>query len=109
MGSVVVGVAGAFYAHYIGFVVPDQFAPLVTFYVWVAIVLGGVGRVSGALVGTAVLMTLLEGSRFVRDVIPAISEVGMASLRLGLVGLALILLMIHRPTGLMGDSSTGGR
>ena len=109
VGSVVVGIAGAFYGHYISFVVPDQFAPIVTFYVWVAIVLGGVGRVSGALVGTAILMTLLEGSRFVRDVVPAISEVGMASLRLGLVGLALILLMIYRPTGLMGDSAAGRR
>lgn len=109
VGSVVVGIAGAFYGHYIGFVVPDQFAPLVTFYVWVAIVLGGVGRVSGALVGTALLMTLLEGSRFVRDIVPAISEVGMASLRLGLVGLALIILMIYRPTGIMGGSSAGGR
>ncbi|WP_375458945.1 branched-chain amino acid ABC transporter permease [uncultured Enterovirga sp.] len=106
VGSIVVGFAGALYGHYIGFVAPDQFAPIVTFYVWVAVVLGGVGRVSGAIVGTALLLILLEGSRFVRDVFPAVSEVEMASLRLGLVGLALILLMIYRPTGLMGDYST---
>lgn len=102
-GSAIVGLAGGLYAHYIGFVAPDQFLPIVTFYVWMAIVLGGVGRVSGAIVGTLVLMTLLEGSRFFRDVIPFVSEVEMASLRLGAVGLALVLLMIYRPTGLMGD------
>lgn len=109
VGSMVVGFAGALYGHYIGFVAPDQFGPIVTFYVWMAVVLGGVGRVSGAIVGTALLLFLLEGSRFVRDVFPIVSEVEMASLRLGLVGLALILLMIYRPTGLMGDFSTGRR
>lgn len=102
-GSVIVGLAGGLYGHYIGFVAPDQFLPIVTFYVWMAIVLGGVGRVSGALIGTLILMTLLEGSRFFRDVLPFISEVEMASLRLGAVGLALVLVMIYRPTGLMGD------
>lgn len=103
VGSAIVGLAGALYAHYIGFVAPDQFIPLVTFYVWMAIVLGGVGRVSGALLGTLLLMTLLEGSRFLRDLVPFISEVEMASLRLGVVGLALVLLTLYRPTGLLGD------
>lgn len=103
VGSGVAGLAGALYAHYVGFVSPDQFVPLVTFHIWMAIVLGGVGRVSGALVGTLLLITLLEGSRFIRDVMPFISEVAMASLRLGVVGLALVLLTLFRPGGLMGD------
>ncbi|CAN7356792.1 branched-chain amino acid ABC transporter permease [Bosea sp. LjRoot9] len=105
LGSAIAGLAGSFYAHYIGFVAPDQFIPLVTFYVWMAIVLGGIGRISGAVIGTVILMTLLEGSRFLKDGLPFVSEVGMASLRLGIVGLALVLLMLYRPTGLMGASS----
>ena len=105
LGSALAGLAGAFYAHYIGYISPDQFVPLVTFQIWMAIIMGGVGRVSGALVGTVVLMGLLEGSRFLRDVMPFISEVEMASVRLGLVGLALILFTIYRPGGLMGEAS----
>jgi branched-chain amino acid transport system permease protein len=102
LGAAFAGISGAFYAHYIGYVSPDQFTPLVTFYVWMAIIMGASARVSGALIGTALLMLFLEGSRFLRDVVPFISAVDMASIRLGVVGVALVLFMIHRPQGLMG-------
>ncbi|MEH3147960.1 MAG: branched-chain amino acid ABC transporter permease [Methylobacterium frigidaeris] len=105
LGAGLAGLAGAFYAHYITYIVPDQFIPLVTFYVWMAIIIGGVGRISGAVVGTALLMLLLEGSRFIRDVVPGISEVEMASIRLGVIGILLVLFTIYRPQGLMGDFS----
>jgi len=103
LGAALAGLAGAVYAHYIGYVSPDQFIPLVTFQVWMAIIMGGVGRISGALVGAILLMLFLEGSRFLRDVLPFVSEVAMASVRLGVVGLALILFTIYRPEGLMGS------
>jgi len=103
LGAALAGVAGAFYAHYIGYISPDQFVPLVTFQIWMAIIMGGVGRISGALAGTFILMLFLEGSRFLRDILPFISEVEMASVRLGVVGLALVLFTLYRPTGLMGD------
>jgi branched-chain amino acid transport system permease protein len=104
LGAALAGLSGAFYAHYIGYISPDQFIPLVTFQIWMAIIMGGVGRVSGALAGTLILMLFLEGSRFLRDVMPFISEVEMASVRLGMIGLALILFTIYRPQGLMGEA-----
>ena len=103
LGAALAGVAGAFYAHYISFISPEQFIPLVTFQIWMAIIMGGVGRVSGALVGTLILMLFLEGSRFLRDIIPFIPDVEMASIRLGVVGLAIVLFTLYRPQGLMGD------
>lgn len=103
LGAALAGLSGAFYAHYIGYVSPDQFLPIVTFYVWMAIIMGGAGRISGALVGTLLLMGFLEGSRFLRDILPFVSAVEMASIRIGVVGLALILFTIYRPQGLMGD------
>ncbi|HEY0296620.1 MAG TPA: branched-chain amino acid ABC transporter permease [Bordetella sp.] len=103
IGSALAGVAGAFYAHYIGYIVPDQFIPLVTFYVWMAVIMGGSGRVSGAVVGSAILMFFLEGSRFLRDLLPGMATVEMASIRIGIIGLALILFTLYRPQGLMGD------
>lgn len=103
VGAALAGIAGAFYAHYITYIVPEQYIPLVTFYVWMAIIMGGVGRVSGAVIGSVILMAFLEGSRFIRDIVPGISEVDMASVRIGLVGLLLILFIIYRPQGLMGD------
>jgi branched-chain amino acid transport system permease protein len=102
LGSALAALAGAFYAHFITYLSPDQFLPLVTFYVWIAMIIGGPGRTSGAVVGSFVLMLFLEGSRFARDFVPGVSEVQMASVRLALVGLALILFTLHRPQGIMG-------
>jgi len=103
LGSGLAGLAGAFYAHFITYLSPDQFLPLVTFYVWIAMIIGGTGRTSGAAAGSLILMVFLEGSRFARDWIPGVSEVQMASVRLALVGLALILFTIYRPQGMMGE------
>ena len=103
IGASLAGLAGAIYGHYVTFITPEQFVPLVTFYVWVAIILGGAGRVSGAIVGTLALVTFLEGSRFLRDALPGVSEVEMASVRLFVIGLALVLLIQFRPSGIMGD------
>ena len=102
LGSGLAGLAGAFYAHFITYLSPDQFLPLVTFYVWIAMIIGGTGRTSGAVAGSMILMVFLEGSRFARDWIPGVSEVQMASVRLALVGLALIMFTNYRPQGMMG-------
>jgi branched-chain amino acid transport system permease protein len=103
LGSGVAGLAGAFYAHFITYLSPDQFLPLVTFYVWIAMIIGGTGRTTGAVAGSLLLLVFLEGSRFARDFVPGVSEVQMASVRLALVGLALILFMLYRPQGIMGS------
>ena len=103
LGAGLAGLAGAFYAHFITYLSPDQFLPLVTFYVWIAMIIGGTGRTTGAVAGSVILMVFLEGSRFARDWIPGVSEVQMASVRLALVGLALILFTIYRPQGIMGS------
>jgi len=102
IGAGLTGLAGALYAHYLTFISPDQFVPLLTFYVWIAVIMGGAGRIGGALAGAALLTLFLEGSRFLRDAMPFIPEVQMASLRLAVIGLALILFTIYRPEGLLG-------
>lgn len=105
LGAGLAGVAGAFYAHFITFITPEQFIPLVTFYVWMGLIMGGAGSVRGALFGSLLLIVVLEGSRFAKDWIPGVSEVGMASLRLAAVGVALILITMYRPQGLFGGKN----
>lgn len=102
VGAALAGIAGAFYAHFITFLTPEQFIPLVTFYVWMSIILGGVGSLRGALAGTVLLVFFLEGSRFLRDLLPGVAEVQMANLRLAIIGLALVLFVMYRPQGLFG-------
>ena len=65
-------------------------------------VLGGVGSVRGALAGTTLLIAFLEGLRFLRDLVPGVAEVQMASVRLAVVGLAIIVFVLYRPQGLFG-------
>jgi len=105
LGAALAGLAGAFYAHFITFITPEQFIPLITFYVWMGLVMGGTGTVRGAVFGSLLLMVFLEGSRFAKDWVPGVSEVGMASLRLAAVGLALILVTLYRPDGLFGGKA----
>ncbi len=103
-GAALAGLAGAFYAHFLTFISPEQFVPLVTCYVWMSIILGGIGSLRGALAGTLLLVAFLEGSRFIRDIFPGIAEVQMASVRLALVGLAIIAFVLWRPQGLFGQA-----
>ncbi|WP_137391587.1 branched-chain amino acid ABC transporter permease [Rhodoligotrophos defluvii] len=109
LGSALAGLAGAFQAHYVTFISPEQFVPLITFYVWIAIILGGAGRISGIIVGTVILLTFLEGSRFMRDFVGGVSEVQLASVRFWIIGMALILTVLYRPQGLFADKTTGAR
>jgi branched-chain amino acid transport system permease protein len=102
IGAAIAGAAGSLYAHYINYVVPEQFLPLVTFYVWMAVILGGSGSNRGVILGTLVLMLFLEGSRFVKDFIPFVSDVKLAALRFMAVGLGLIGLLLNRPQGILG-------
>ena len=102
LGGGIAGLAGSFYAHYVGYVTPDQFLPIVTFQVWMAMIMGGVGRLRGAVAAAFLLLLVLEGSRAARDLFPGIPEVAMSSVRLAVIGAALILFIRFRPQGLWG-------
>ena len=101
LGSALGGLAGALQAHYVTFISPDQFTASVTFYVWIAMILGGAERISGAVVGALLLVMFLEATRFISDVVPWISPSDMASVRLAAVGFALIVCTVYFPHGVV--------
>ena len=105
IGAGIAGLAGAFQSHYLTFISPEQFVPLTTFYIWIAIIIGGADRLRGVIVGTIALMVILEGSRFLRDFVGGVTEVQLASVRFAIVGLALICSVLYRPQGLFGKKS----
>lgn len=105
IGAGVAGLAGALQAHYLTFISPEQFLSVITFYVWMAMLMGGAGRLTGSVIGAGILVALLEGSRFLRDFLPGVSEVQMANLRLLVIGVAIILVVRFRPQGLFGSFS----
>ena len=91
--------AGFFLALFLATIHPDDYEPIVTFFAFGVLILGGLASYRGVAVGAILLWTLLEGTRFVE--LP-ISEEKTAALRFAIVGLVLILLMAFRPQGLFG-------
>jgi branched-chain amino acid transport system permease protein len=91
--------AGFFLALFLATIHPDDYEPIVTFFAFGVLILGGLANYKGVVVGAIVLWTLLEGTRFVE--LP-ISEEKTAALRFAIVGAVLIGLMAFRPQGLFG-------
>ena len=104
VSSGVLGLAGGLYAHYIGYVAPDAFTPLITITIVLALTAGGTGSMRGAILGAILVVALTEGTRFLGAVLPDLSPVRIASLREGLIGLALILALSLRPDGLLPET-----
>ncbi len=109
IGGVIGAVGGVIFAVSRQSVVPDSLGTALTFFAYLALVLGGAARVLGPVIGSIVFFFL---SAFVdvalREAISAghidflvANEVGIV--RQALVGIGLMALMVFRPQGLIGD------
>jgi branched-chain amino acid transport system permease protein len=105
LGAGIAGLAGALFAHYLAYVEPNMFLPQESLFVWLALILGGSGNNRGALVGSAMLLGLLEGTRFAKDVVPFLTGVRLAAAQQILVGVVLVVLMVRRPEGLIPEKT----
>jgi len=113
LGGVIGTVSGMIFALDRGSVQPDNYSRDVTFYILTALVLGGVARVSGSIVGPMLfwgLFTFMDN--FLRQIAQDPINIGnftvlkstqVGQLNFMLVGLTLILLMVYRPQGLFGN------
>jgi len=101
----VLGLAGALYGHYNGFIAPDSFQPLVTIYVVLALTAGGTGTMRGAILGAVLVVFLTEGTRFLGDALTGLKPVQTAAVREAMIGAALILVLYLRPQGLVPERS----
>lgn len=96
LGSLVMALAGVYFAHLNLFVEPGQLEPITTFYVWVAVMLGGAGSNRGALFGGFVVVAIREGPRFLPEL-----PIDTGPLRLLVIGLIIIAVMRYRPEGIL--------
>ncbi len=88
----VAGVAGCIFAAKQGTVSPDSFDFILSVMVLAMTVLGGLGNITGVLFGAFILSVLPELLR------------GFAIYRMLLFGIAMILMMLFRPQGILGES-----
>lgn len=103
-GAMVMGLGGAMMAQLLRFVAPETAEPLmVTFLVWVMLVAGGSGNNRGALVGAFGVWLLWSLTDYLTRFLPETLEARASFLRIFLIGLALQLILIYRPQGLIGE------
>ena len=89
-GAITASIAGSLQAGFIGSVVPKDYTFINSINVLIIVVFGGLGSITGAIVSAIVLGIL---NMLLQDV---------ASIRMIIYALALVLVMIFRPGGLLG-------
>ncbi|MGH3344051.1 MAG: branched-chain amino acid ABC transporter permease [Carbonactinosporaceae bacterium] len=90
---------------------PDAYNPVVTFYLYTLLILGGAGRVFGPVLGSVIFWFIVVGvDSFLRQAIgtglippTVLSTADVGAVRFALVGLGLMLLMVYRPAGILGN------
>lgn len=108
LGGVLAAAGGVVYA-LPSAVSPGVYVTSLTFFVWTALLLGGAATVFGPLLGSLIFWAL---QTFLANVLPALASAGWlfglsqiqaSTLRFILVGVALMLLVIFMPQGLLGN------
>lgn len=99
IGGAILGLAGSLHAFYYSYIDPTQFGPIITAYAFMAVVVGGRGSNRGVVASAFTLIFLLEGSRFLIDLVPGLGASELAAIRLFLVGVGLVVLLIFKPDG----------
>ncbi|MBO8130963.1 MAG: branched-chain amino acid ABC transporter permease [Candidatus Marinimicrobia bacterium] len=97
IGAFFAGIAGSLYAHYITFIDPSSFTVMESITILLMVIFGGMGSISGSIVGAVVLVVFPELLRFL-----GMPSSIAAPMRQMIYGLLLVSLMLKRPQGIMG-------
>ena len=103
------GVAGSLLAHQIGTVAPSAFYFSTTFNIIIMVVLGGMGSISGAVIGAIIMTVTPELLRplergFELGPFTVGTAYGLSNI---ILAVAFIAIMIVRPQGLFGERELG--
>jgi len=98
IGAFFAGIAGSLYAHYITFIDPSSFTVMESITILLMVIFGGMGSIRGSIVGAVILVVLPELLRFL-----GMPSSIAAPMRQMIYGLLLVVLMIKRPQGIMGE------
>ena len=88
---------------------PGVYVTSLTFFVWTALLLGGAATVFGPVLGAVIFWVLQSFLSNVlpqlvsSGILPFISSIQASTIRFILVGVGLMLLVIYRPQGILGD------
>lgn len=110
MGSMLMGLAGGLYASFTGFVSPQDLLPILTFQVFVMLIVGGSGNNYGAVLGAVLIWALWTMTEtFLGAILPTGLKQQASAIRVVLVGLILVLMLLYRPQGLLPERANVSR
>lgn len=98
LGAGMAAIAGSLYAGYMRYIDPTSFTIAESLFLITILAIGGSGNIKGPIVGTVLLVILPEVLRFLQ-----IPDTVAPNIRMMLYALALILVVIYRPSGLAGE------
>ena len=104
ISSFFAGIGGALYAHYLGFVSAESFTIVLSIQFLAMIIIGGLGSVSGSILGTIFILLLPQamqiGAASFAEFFPGMQQ-GVAYIKEMSIGAAIILFLIFEPEGLI--------
>ncbi len=104
LGSMLMGLGGAMQAHFVGYIAPEDFLPILTFQMWAMLIVGGSGNNRGAVLGAFVIWGLWTASGgLLRQWIPQAEQARGAALQVVLIGVLIATMLVLRPRGLLGE------
>lgn len=104
LGCMIMGLSGALYVAFIGFVSPWDFLPILTFQIWTMLIVGGSANNRGALLGALIVWGVWTSSGFlISRVVPSEIQAQGGAMQAILIGLILVVTLLIRPRGLIGE------
>jgi branched-chain amino acid transport system permease protein len=111
IGGALAGLSGIYFAVDQQSIDPDTYVPPITFIVYVMVILGGAGTIWGPVIGAAAFNILFYATDELMARLQAnvdwigaiVSPADAALVKYVLVGVALMLLIVFRPQGLLGS------
>lgn len=120
ISSVISGLVGAMYAMQIFAITPQAFLPIITFNLYIMVIIGGTGNNKGVIYGAFLIQILIQATRRLSErtfyypfftpkpVVPGIDrEVNPFNLALIVVGISLIVFLIYAPEGIFPEDRYG--
>jgi branched-chain amino acid transport system permease protein len=101
ISSALCGIAGVLYAFHVSFVNPESFTIDQSVLIMAMVIIGGTGTVFGPILGALIIHLLPAGLTY----LTFLPSRELASLQQIIYGAAMVLLMVYRPSGLIGRAN----
>ncbi len=110
LGGMIMGLAGAIWAHRTGTIAPDSFKDIFgTFLVWTMLIVGGSGNNRGAVLGALLVGFFWFGTPLFQEDLPDFLGNRVFMLRQFAIGLLVVVFVLLRPQGVLAEQARVSR